>query len=100
MATDVESCTETGNGHKVLVDFINGVHSDDVVIAYRDIGYARKLFQNEKNKILLQILGKQWLRVHHCGERYEAFRWNIEWESVATFISLGSSPAEIPEAKA
>lgn len=47
MATDVESCTETGNGHKVLVDFINGAHSDDVVIAYRDIGYARNLFQNE-----------------------------------------------------
>ena len=47
VASDVEPYTETGNGHKVLVDFINGAHSDDVAIAYRDIGYARNLFQNE-----------------------------------------------------
>ena len=48
IATDVEPYTEAGKGHKVMTDFINGMHSDDVVIAYRDIGYARNLFQNEK----------------------------------------------------
>lgn len=31
-----------------LTDFINGIHPDDVVVAYRDVGLARELFKNKE----------------------------------------------------
>lgn len=48
IANSGEYSAEVARATEMLSAFVMGIHKDDVVVAYRDIGLARELFQNKE----------------------------------------------------
>ena len=51
IANSGEYSAEVARATEMLSAFVMGIHKDDVVVAYRDIGLARELFQNKEISI-------------------------------------------------
>ena len=48
VANSGDYSSESLKAKKMLDDFIFGIHSDDLVLAYRDIGFAKEIYKNQE----------------------------------------------------